>query len=275
MRNQPGDVGSELRRLRKAAGMRQEDVARLAGWDASTLSRLETGKAKVDESHLCAVAQALNLTPVERMRLDRLAGGAHYEPVEWWARYHEVLVPEYEQLIYLESIATTMHAASTLVPGPMQTEGYATATIMLSSFVPDPDDADALLQVRLGRRRVITDGSVQLTATLAEAVLTHAFCGPVALQEQLRYLLDLSDLENVSLKIVPSSAEAVPFLGGVTILDTPESNQVALVEYQSGTQLLKDERTVRRYRRDVDRYRAEARSEEESRRMIMERLGVL
>ncbi|MGW9209868.1 helix-turn-helix domain-containing protein [Embleya sp. NPDC055664] len=275
MRNRPSELGAELRRLRQAAELRQEDLARAAGWDTSTMSRLETGKATVDSRHLRAIAEVLRLTPVERMRLERLAGGGEYEPAEWWVKYHEVLNPVYEQLIYLESIATAMDVASTLVPGPLQSEDYARATITMSAFVPDPDDVDALLEVRMKRRRVITDGAVRTHATLSEVVLTHAFCGAVALQKQLRYLLELGELANVSLRIVPHAARAVPFLGGVTILETPAQEPVALVEYQSSMQFLKDERTVKRYRRDLGFFRSAASSEEDSRRMILERLSAL
>ncbi|MYW02591.1 helix-turn-helix domain-containing protein [Streptomyces sp. SID3343] len=255
--------------------MLMEQVARQAGWAESKISRLETGVTPIKPDQLAVIADILRLTPVTRMRLER-ALGVDREPDRWWVKYADVLSRDYEELILLESQASALDVVSTLVPGPMQAAGYARATIMNSAFVPDPDDAEMLLNVRLQRAQIITAGTVQLAATLSEAVLSATFCGRVALQAQLQYLLDLCELENVSLRIVPADAVARPILGAVTVLDLLTTDvPVAHVEWDSGSQMIRDQRVVRRHRRNLDYQRSGALTEGESAHLIRTRLDAL
>ncbi|WP_406296783.1 helix-turn-helix transcriptional regulator [Embleya sp. NBC_00888] len=271
----PARVGAELRRLRKEAGLVMRHVAQRAGWHESTLSRLETGLTPIKPDQVTVLADILELTPVTRMRLDRVLG-VEREPDTWWVRYAEVLNRDYEDLILLESQATAMEVASTIVPGPLQALGYARATIMQSPFVPDPDDAEMLLEVRLQRARIMTGGAMPISATLSEAVLSASFCGRVALQEQLQRLLDLSRLDHVSLRIVPSDATARPFLGAVTVLDLPAPHAaVAHAEWENGSQIIKDERIVRRHRRNLDYQRSKSLPEDDSQCLMQSRLDAL
>ncbi|MFI6586686.1 helix-turn-helix domain-containing protein [Embleya sp. NPDC050493] len=268
-------MGAELRRLRQEAGLVMGHVARRAGWNESKLSRLETGVTPIKPDQVAVLADILQLTPVTRMRLER-GLGIEREPDRWWVKYAEVLSRDYEELILLEAQATALEVASTLIPGYMQAAGYARATIMKSAFVPDPDDAEMLLEVRLQRARIITACTATVSATLSEAVLSTNFCGRVALQEQLQHLLDLSRLENVCLRIVPSDALARPYLGAVTVLELPApETPVAHAEWDSGSQMIRDERTVRRHRRNLGYQRSVALSQDESQRLIQSRLDAL
>lgn len=250
-------------------------VAQRAGWAEGSQSRLETGVTPIRPEQLAVLADILQLSPVTRMRLDRALGVEH-EPDQWWVRYAEVLNKEYEELIQLESLASSIGIASTLVPGQMQAEGYARATITRSSFVPDPDDVEMLLALRMERQRALMEGGMAISVTLSAAALWQSFCGRLALQEQLRNLVELSRLDNVSLRVVPFEAVVVPFLGAVTLLDLPmPASSVVQAEWDSGSQIIKDSRSVKRYRRNLEHQRDAALSEDESRRAILTRLEAL
>ncbi|MFI6983961.1 helix-turn-helix domain-containing protein [Embleya sp. NPDC050154] len=271
----PAQVGAELRRLRQEAGLPMARVAQRAGWAEGSQSRLETGVTPIRPEQLAVLADILQLSPVTRMRLDRALGVVR-EPDQWWVKYAEVLTRAYEDLILLEAKATALEVASTVVPGPLQAAGYARAMLVQTPFVPDPDDADMLLEVRLHRAQMVASGDTPLSVTLSEAVLFTSFCGQVALQEQLQYLLDLSRLDHVRLRIVPSSATARPFLGAVTVLELPAPDTAAAhAEWESGSQIIKDERTVRRHRRNLDYLRSASLPEDESQRLIQSRLDAL
>ncbi|MYS83453.1 helix-turn-helix domain-containing protein [Embleya scabrispora] len=275
MLRNPAHVGAELRRLRREAGLPMARVAERAGWAEGTQSRLETGVTPIKPGQVAVLADILRLSPVTRMRLDR-ALGVERPADPWWVKYGEVLSRNYEELILIEAQATSMDVASTIIPGPMQAQGYARATLLQSPFVPDPDDAEMLLEVRLQRAEIITERGVPVSATLPEAVLSAGFCGRIALQEQLQYLLDLSRLENVCLRILPSDAEVHPFLGAVTVLDLPALDApVAYAEWESGSAMIRDVRTVRRHRRNLDYQRAAALSEDQSQRLMQSRLEAL
>lgn len=59
--NTPAEIGSAVRRARKAAGLRQNDLARLAGVGTRFLIELEAGKPTVRLDKLLAVLAALGI----------------------------------------------------------------------------------------------------------------------------------------------------------------------------------------------------------------------
>jgi transcriptional regulator with XRE-family HTH domain len=71
----PADAGLPVRRSRRAAGLRREELSELAGISVDYLVRLEQGRAASPSTQVVAsVARALRLTRDERDHLYRLAG---------------------------------------------------------------------------------------------------------------------------------------------------------------------------------------------------------
>jgi transcriptional regulator with XRE-family HTH domain len=71
----PSEVGLPVQRLRRAPGLRREEVAQLAGLSADYLTRLEQGRAVHPSAQVLeALARALRLTTDERAHLFRLSG---------------------------------------------------------------------------------------------------------------------------------------------------------------------------------------------------------
>lgn len=59
--NTPADIGSAVRRARKAAGLRQDDLAGLAGVGTRFLIELEAGKPTMRLDKLLAVLATLGI----------------------------------------------------------------------------------------------------------------------------------------------------------------------------------------------------------------------
>jgi transcriptional regulator with XRE-family HTH domain len=77
---QPGDVGMTVGPRRRAAGLRREEVATLAGMSTDYYARLEQRRGpRPSEPMLAAIARGLRLSIDERDHLFRLAG--HTPPV--------------------------------------------------------------------------------------------------------------------------------------------------------------------------------------------------
>jgi transcriptional regulator with XRE-family HTH domain len=77
---QPGDVGMTVGPRRRAAGLRREEVASLAGMSTDYYARLEQRRGpRPSEQMLLAIARGLRLSIDERDHLFRLAG--HTAPV--------------------------------------------------------------------------------------------------------------------------------------------------------------------------------------------------
>lgn len=73
----PGKVGVPVGRRRRAAGLRREELAALAGISADYLTRLEQGRATAPSAQVVeALARALRIGDAERDLLYRLAGHA-------------------------------------------------------------------------------------------------------------------------------------------------------------------------------------------------------
>jgi transcriptional regulator with XRE-family HTH domain len=84
---QPGDIGMERGRRRRAAGLRREEVAALATISTDFYARMEQRRAsRPSVQTVAALAQALRLTPDERDHLFRLAG--HQAPPRGYRSDH-------------------------------------------------------------------------------------------------------------------------------------------------------------------------------------------
>src|SRR6478736_10078375 len=71
----PESVGVPVGRRRRAAGLRREELANLAGISADYLTRLEQGRATAPSPQVVeALARALRLSDPERVMLYELAG---------------------------------------------------------------------------------------------------------------------------------------------------------------------------------------------------------
>jgi hypothetical protein len=179
----------------------------------------------------------------------------------WWHAYNEVFTGSF---VGLESDASFLHThQGLLVPGLLQTEAYTRAVIR--AIRPDSAEADVELRVRgrVNRQKLITEepNPPEYWAVLDEAVLLRTVGGPEVMREQLKKLVELAALPNVTLQVVPFSAGAhagmeAPFL----ILGFPEQADpdVVYVENTTSGVYLEQPEDVHRYTLMFDHLRAAA-----------------
>lgn len=96
------------------------------------------------------------------------------------ARLPGLIPPQYRDFISLESQAATVRTLETsVVPGLLQTAGYARAVTRASVDGLPAEHLDALVEVRLTRQQVLrTHPPLRFTAVLDEAVLHREVGGP-------------------------------------------------------------------------------------------------
>jgi transcriptional regulator with XRE-family HTH domain len=197
-------LGAELRRLRDLAGLTSGEAAQRAGWHQSKVSRIETGHSSVraEDVNLLLDIYAVRDRDVRDL-LCTLAGHGHQRG--WWHDFREVLPVEYRDFISLETGATRARSLETsVVPGLLQTPGYAHA--LTTDVMPQlrPREVTALVKVRIARQAVLRqDPPLQLTAVLDEAVLRRGVGGPEVMAGQLRWLAQAAELPQVSLQVLP------------------------------------------------------------------------
>ncbi|WP_445402494.1 helix-turn-helix domain-containing protein [Streptomyces sp. LE64] len=201
-------LGLRLREIRKDSGLTARALAFRAGWHESKCSRIENGRTAPSDEDLRAWASHCG---VEGQLADLIAtarniDGAH---VEWrrmersgLRRAQESVLPLWERTRHFRSYS------SWLVPGPFQTRAYVEA---LLTAIRDrralPDDLEAAVRVRMDKQRVLHSGSRRFAVLLEEGVLRHRIGGADTMAGQLHHLLSMAALPNVSLGVIPLTAD--------------------------------------------------------------------
>lgn len=216
-------LGAELRRLRDLAGLTSGEAAARAGWHQSKVSRIETGHSSVraEDVNLLLDIYAVRDRDVRDL-LCTLAGHGHQRG--WWQDFREVLPVEYRDFISLETGASRARSLETsVVPGLLQTPGYAHA--LTRDVMPQlsPREVTALVDVRIARQAVLRqDPPLELAAVLDEAVLRRGVGGPEVMAGQLRSLVQAAELPQVSLQVLPFAAGAhIGVTGSFVIFSFP------------------------------------------------------
>ncbi len=99
--------------------------------------------------------------------------------------------------------------SSSLVPGFLQTEGYAAAVLSMSARFRDlpVDDSAEAARARVNRSRIIHERGHRFVLLSEEAVLHYRIGDAEAMAAQLGYLLSAGALPAVSLGIIPADAQ--------------------------------------------------------------------
>ncbi|PWU44857.1 transcriptional regulator [Micromonospora globispora] len=203
-------LGTELRRLREAAGLTGDQVIERIGWaSASKLSRLENGRSRPDPAD---VADLLTLYKVDDELRDELLGITREAgDMRGWLRNFPVMTQQQRGFAELEAgCAQIWEYNPVLVPGLLQTPGYARYRIISASQVadeagePDVEDPETEVRARLARQSLLTRSpdAPRYTAVLEEAALGRRAGPPEVLREQLVQLCDLAMLPNVTLHLL-------------------------------------------------------------------------
>ncbi|MEU1281987.1 helix-turn-helix transcriptional regulator [Streptomyces sp. NPDC005805] len=200
-------VAMRLQGLMRDAGLSGHELAVRCGWHRAKSSRIARGITPPSDADIRAWCSACGATD---QAADLIAASRNAEAmyVEWkqihkdgMRRVHEKTVPLYQRTHSFRVYA------SNLVPGMLQTAGYATGLLKsITAFQRTPDDVESAVKARLDRSRVVREGDHRFALLLEETVLHYRVCGDEAMREQLEYLLAVSRRPNVSLGIIPRHA---------------------------------------------------------------------
>jgi transcriptional regulator with XRE-family HTH domain len=261
-------LGTELRRLREAHSIKLEEVAEQLGVAASTLSRIETGKAPTRSAYLTAMLEMYGVSdPGQRQVLIDMAREGHRKG--WWAAYEDVLPTGFGIYVGLEAEAASLRAYESLVVhGLLQTEDYARAVTAAVHRKLATDEIERLVSLRMQRQDALLRADpLELWLILDEAVVRRAIGGPELMHNQLIHLADASMWPNVTLQLLPFSSGPHPFLNGsFCIIEFPEryDPDVVYTEAVAGQAYLERDKDVRMCAEGFDLLRAAALSPADS-----------
>ncbi|MGC9668758.1 helix-turn-helix domain-containing protein [Planosporangium sp. 12N6] len=252
---QPTIVGrglaGELRECRQGKKLSVRAVAAQLGWQASKLSRLETGRQGLRIEDVASLLVIYGVTGDERKRL--LAMAERSAEPGWWEVLGGLPV-ESRTLIQLEAEATAIFDFEPLlVPGLLQTPDY-TRAVMKVCGVPD-DDAQTRVAARLGRQAILTrDEPPTLHAILDEGVLRRVLGSRWVMARQLRHLVEAADRPAVTFQVVPFEVGGHTGLdGSFALLDFSRNRSVVHLEHKISGLFLEEPEQVALFRREMDR----------------------
>lgn len=200
-------LGHRLRDLRRDAGFSGRQLATLAGWQSSKVSKIEYGKQTPTEDDIKTWCRHC-ATP--RQIPDLIASVRNIEAMylEWRRTLHVGTKRRQEASIVLEAGTRLFRwHEPVLVPGILQTAEYAAAVMArVIDFYDIPDDLEAGVASRMERQQILYKGNHRFHFVLGEQALLTFVGDTETMAGQLDRLLTILSLPRVRLGIVPGSA---------------------------------------------------------------------
>ncbi|WP_416987038.1 helix-turn-helix domain-containing protein [Streptomyces sp. T028] len=263
-------LGAELRKLRDAAGLKATAAATLLGVSSVQMSQIESGIAGVSEERLRRLAA--NYACSDDTLIDALVAMATDRTRGWWEEYRGVLPAAYLDLAELDHHATFRHDVAVIhVPGLFQTEDYARA--LFSYMNPEFPKSEVEHRVRHRmQRRVVIEGPrpVPYETVIHEAALRIRVVGRSASRAQLTRILELSEAEHISVRVIPfglddfaGAGTTMVYVGGaVSRLDT------VVRDAPHGTGFVDAEAQLEHFRKLFRRVQGESLDPDQSRELV-------
>ncbi|HEY2578235.1 MAG TPA: helix-turn-helix transcriptional regulator [Streptosporangiaceae bacterium] len=255
-------LGTQMRKLRHASDISLEAAGYAIRASGSKISRLERGRVGCKERD---IADLLTLYGIdgeqERAALLRIAREASLPG--WWHRYSDVLPSWFESYIGLEEAATRIRTYEIrVVPGLLQTESYAQAVISRATPEADAQEIEQRVALRMTRQAILSRPEApQYWAVVHEEALRRPLGRRHLMRSQIEHLLEVTQLPNVTLRVVPSRAESMTGEGSpFTILrfSEPELPDVVYLEHLTGAIYLDKHSDLDRYLAAMDQLLLEA-----------------
>ncbi|GAA2489784.1 DUF5753 domain-containing protein [Streptomyces gobitricini] len=248
----------ELRRLRGERRVSLRQLGERVGWDWSLFGKMEKGETISSPE----VVQALDTfygTPDFLMTLWELATGDKSQFKERCRRYMK-----------LEAEAVSLwHFAVSVVPGLLQTPGYAREVLAAGGY--KGKELDQQVEARMSRK-VLLEGedAPPFRTILSEAVLRMGLRDAGEWQGQLDYLAEMAERPDVAIHVLPFSAGPYGLDStDVWFLRLAQGRTVAYTENAHTGELIEESASVERLQRAYDAVRDMALSPAESRKFIL------
>jgi transcriptional regulator with XRE-family HTH domain len=206
-------LGRYLRELRNGQRISVKTAAQKLEWSEAKIWRIETGQTSLRSLDVEAMCRIYAAPPDLTEALMGLA--KETKARGWWHAYGDVIPEGFDVYLGLEEAASQIASyQADLVPGLLQTEGYARAIITADNPDVDADEIDRRVHVRIARQALVrrpTDPAA-LHVVLSESILRRPVGGREVMAAQLDALAEAAGLPNVTLRVVPFWAGLYPGL---------------------------------------------------------------
>ena len=216
------ELADRLRDIRLDAGLTGRALSAAAGWHEAKTSRIESAKQAPSDSDIriwCQVCQVPDHA-VDLIAASRAAGSMYQE----WRRLNRTglrRLQETRGTLYERTRQFKVYM-STVVPGFLQTPGYAKALLSaITEFQGTPDDVEEAVRARMALNRILISSGHRFTMLIEESALQYRLGGTDVMTAQLGHLLSVTALPTVRLGVIPFTTKARPMwtLEAFTVFD--------------------------------------------------------
>ncbi|WAL98470.1 helix-turn-helix transcriptional regulator [Streptomyces sp. Je 1-369] len=256
-------VGALLAVHREAAGYTQRSLAEQLAISEELIASVEQGRRPLKMDLAVRLDDFLGTNRTLQTAVENMP---EVDLVPRWAE--EYLDCE------REAIAISVYE-SLLVPGQLQTEGYARAVFRSRVPVHDEDEIEQFVTTRIERQTILHRRVPPTTSfVIWEAALRDQLGGNNVYAEQLRHLCENARLPGLALQILPLGRTTHAGLEGpFVLLETPEHQRLAYTETQRGSQLIADPHEVAILTQKYAMLRTQALNSEDSTSLLERLLG--
>lgn len=227
--------GAVVQALREHAGYSRAEFADLVRFSKHTVESVELGRRMPDPAFVERAEEALGNT------------GALRKAAEFLTRGEAGLAAWFRQWARLERIAVSLCTYECrLVPGLLQSEGYARAVFEGTIPVVTDEELETLLAVRMERQRMLyMRPTVPFSFIVEEHVFRRRFGDAGQMRDMLDHVLEHSAPRNVTLQVVPLEGGLHACLDGpLQLLQTPDGRRFAYSEGQQNGRLITEVKEV-------------------------------
>lgn len=250
-------LGAELRHKREEAGLTQEELGSPLFVSGSFIGQLEAGTRRMQMEYA--------------VKIDEILGTDGYFARNCEAATKSKYPDHFAEAAEAEAVATTIKEyAPQLIPGLLQTKGYARAVFREYQPTATEDVIDELMAARLERAHLLADPSVPLLwAVLDEAVLRRRVGGAPVMAAALQHIADLARRHRIIVQVLPFSAEAHAAMNGsLKLMAFNDAPSLAYLQGLGTGRLQDDPATVTRHELTYDLLGASALSPQDSLALI-------
>ncbi|MBF6144518.1 helix-turn-helix domain-containing protein [Nocardia nova] len=262
-------LGKRLREIRKDAGLTGRQLAAMAGWHESVVSKIETGHRTPTESQLrkyCAH------TGANDQLSDLVATVRNIESayLEYKRLLHTGTKRRQQQAVTLAEQTKLMRAYEpVLIPGILQTAEYAEGVLRrVTEFYRIPNDVEQGVAKRLEQQKVLYHGDHRFHILITEQSLSTTVGGDEVMAGQLDRLLAVIGLPRVLLGVVPSDSEWLTPATNFVMFD----DRMVLVEAITAELKVTQPREIQLYRRAFDTLAGQSVTGDRARELIRKAL---
>ncbi|MFC5956847.1 helix-turn-helix domain-containing protein [Streptomyces pratens] len=255
-------VGRQLRLRREAAGMRVGDFAVAVGYSDDLVYKIESGKRIPRPEYLDTADELFNAEGLI---------SAMKEDVKK-VRYPKKV----RDLAQMEGRAVELQLYDPLnVHGLLQTPDYARGLLLMRRPAYSAEEVERFISARVARKTIFErDPAPELSFVLEEWTLRRPLGGKARLRHQLEHLLEVGQLRNVELQVMPMDREEHAGLaGGIEVLKFEDGSMVGRSAAVANGQPVSEPRQLRILELRYGIIRAQALTPRESAAFIEQLLG--